>query len=238
MELSPLEIKSQKFSKKLKGYDVTEVENFLEFVSKDLEKLYGEFYNLKEELVKKNQEIKEYKEKDKLISEAILMVKSLGDEIKDTAKSEARSIINNAIAEAKKIINNSYTKYSEINMNINELLNKRMLLIDSIKGLLSTHIHIIEQEESKKIGISLLPKDKMTINSLADALKNIDYENNPEKIKESHEDIANREQSEPNHEQAEKLQPDPDGPATGSSPQSPSPIELEKLLGDVNKFNF
>ena len=82
MELSPIEIRSQKFSKKIKGYDVTEVENFLEIIAKDLEKLYGEYYGLKEELVKKNQEIADYKEKDKSISEAILMVQSVSNDIK------------------------------------------------------------------------------------------------------------------------------------------------------------
>ncbi|MHB1601303.1 MAG: DivIVA domain-containing protein, partial [bacterium] len=103
MELSPLEIRSQKFSKKIKGYDVSEVDNFLEIVSKDMEKLYGEYYGLKEELVKKNQEIADYKEKDKSISEAILMVQSVSNDIKKAAVMEAEAIKRGAVAEAENI---------------------------------------------------------------------------------------------------------------------------------------
>ena len=171
MELSPLEIKSQKFSRKLKGYDTTEVDNFLELIAKDLEKLYGEFYNLKEEIVKKNQEIKEFKEKDKMISDAVLMVRSIGDEIKIAAKSEAESIKNNAIMEAKRITDEAYAKYSEIYLSANELLNKRVLILNSMKNLLSTNIDLVNVEESKKLELSLSVKDKKIVDNLADALK-------------------------------------------------------------------
>ncbi len=158
MELSPLEIRSQKFSKKIKGYDVTEVENFLDIVSKDLEKLYGEYYNLKEELVKKNQEIADYKEKDRSISEAILMVQSVSGDIKKAAISEAESIKNNALIDAKKIIGGANAKYIEIVNNINDLLNKRLIIISSIKNLLSTNINLIEQEARRKVEISFIPE--------------------------------------------------------------------------------
>ncbi len=171
MELSPLEIKSQKFSRRLKGYDTTEVDNFLELIAKDLEKLYGEFYNLKEEIVKKNQEIKEFKEKDKMISDAVLMVRSIGDEIKTAAKSEAESIKNNAIMEAKRITDEAYAKYSEIYLSANELLNKRVLILNSMKNLLSTNIDLVNVEESKKLELSLSVKDKKIVDNLADALK-------------------------------------------------------------------
>jgi cell division initiation protein len=179
MELSPLEIKSQKFSRRLKGYDTTEVDNFLELIAKDLEKLYGEFYNLKEEIVKKNQEIKEFKEKDKMISDAVLMVRSIGDEIKTAAKSEAESIKNNAIMEAKRITDEAYAKYSEIYLSANELLNKRVLILNSMKNLLSTNIDLVNVEESKKLELSLSVKDKKIVDNLADALKT---DNNRSKI--------------------------------------------------------
>lgn len=185
MELSPLEIKSQKFSRRLKGYDTTEVDNFLELIAKDLEKLYGEFYNLKEEIVKKNQEIKEFKEKDKMISDAVLMVRSIGDEIKIAAKSEAESIKNNALMEAKRITDEAYAKYSEIYLSANELLNKRVLILNSMKNLLSTNIDLVNVEESKKLELSLSVKDKKIVDNLADALKT---DKNRSKIPDDKED--------------------------------------------------
>ncbi|MHB1665614.1 MAG: DivIVA domain-containing protein [bacterium] len=283
MELSPLEIKSQKFPRKLKGYDVTEVDNFLELIAKDLEKLYGEFYNLKEEIVKKNQEIKEFKEKDKMISDAVLMVRSIGDEIKIAARSEAESIKNNAIMEAKRITDEAYVKYSEIYLSANELLNKRVLILNSMKNLLSTNIDLVNLEESKKLELSLSAKDKRIIDNLADALKtektykkesnsddkNSDYnKTNGQKDINDKDNIDNKvlykNNSDAQNNQAEKIDSklsqeehalkdreenkkiedyynDKDNNNISDSEKKPygkDDEELEKLLGDVNKFTF
>ena len=164
MELSPIEIRSQKFSKKIKGYDVTEVENFLEIVAKDLEKLYGEYYGLKEELVKKNQEIADYKEKDKSISEAILMVQSVSNDIKKAAIMEAESIKNRAVSESENIIKDANKKYAEIAKNIEELLNKRIIIVNSLKNLLHTNIDIVNRESEKNLEISL-PEEPIKIDA-------------------------------------------------------------------------
>lgn len=288
MELSPLEIKSQKFPRKLKGYDVTEVDNFLELIAKDLEKLYGEFYNLKEDIVKKNQEIKEFKEKDKMISDAVLMVRSIGDEIKIAARSEAESIKNNAIMEAKRIIDEAYAKYSEIYLSANELLNKRVLILNSMKNLLSTNIDLVNLEESKKLELSLSAKDKNIIDNLADALKtdkanknkstgnnekNSDYNktNDQKNINDNDENNADNDDkvlyknnsaapnnqtekidsnlsqeehtaiNEEEHKKIEDYYNDKDKNDISGSEKGPygkDDEELEKLLGDVNKFTF
>ncbi len=154
MELSPLEVKSQKFSRKIKGYDVSEVDNFLGLVSKDLEKLYGEYYGLKEELVKKNQEIVDYKEKDKSISEAILMVQSVSNDIKKAAIAEAEAIKKTAVSEAQNIIGEANKRYLDISRAIDDLLNKRIVIINSIKSLLSANMDIINRESDKNLEAS------------------------------------------------------------------------------------
>ncbi|RZD16783.1 MAG: DivIVA domain-containing protein [Candidatus Acididesulfobacter guangdongensis] len=291
MELSPLEIKSQKFSRRLKGYDTTEVDNFLELIAKDLEKLYGEFYNLKEEIVKKNQEIKEFKEKDKMISDAVLMVRSIGDEIKTAAKSEAESIKNNAIMEAKRITDEAYAKYSEIYLSANELLNKRVLILNSMKNLLSTNIDLVNVEESKKLELSLSVKDKKIVDNLADALKtdknrskiNDDKENEngasshtsytetkekaqennkinnnlptsdnmqdrnenitEKKIEDGHNTNDAAEVHIPRTESDKALKNEADSSNKSQADNNSDGVdidseELEKLLGDVNKFTF
>ncbi len=232
MELSPLEIKSQKFSKRLKGYDIIEVEDFLELISKDLEKLYGDFYNLKEELVKKNQEIKEYKEKDKTIREAIIMVQSMGDDIRGAAKKEAEVIRNNAIVEAKKIVDDAYKKYSEIYANVNDLLNKRLLIIHSIKSLLTTNIDLIIQEESKKIELFAPAEDKKFVESIADVLKKTGIEEiGTEKAGKIEE--KNGEKEPPVDKEKEK-----ETAAKSNNKDKDKKDYFDNLLGDVNKFYF
>lgn len=236
MELSPLEIRSQKFSKKIKGYDVTEVENFLDIVSKDLEKLYGEYYNLKEELVKKNQEITDYKEKDKSISEAILMVQSVSSDIKKTAISEAENIKKAALIEAEKIVGGANAKYIEIVNNINELLNKRLIIINSIKNLLSTNINLIEQEARRKVEISFIPEQVKFEN-----VNNNDDDNGGNNLKKSTESQSavhyENEQihENPMKENNELFESNNDLPQKNNKTKE---TDLDELLRGVNKFSL
>ncbi|MHB8231831.1 MAG: DivIVA domain-containing protein [bacterium] len=225
MELSPLEIRSQKFSRKIKGYDVTEVDNFLEIVSKDLEKLYGEYYSLKEELVKKNQEITDYKEKDKSISEAILMVQSVSNDIKKTAIAEAEAIKKAAVSEAENIIRDANKKYLEIANNIDNLLNKRIIIINSIKNLLSTNIDLINREADKNMEVSF-PSEHIKI----------DISGNVSGIETGTAD--NWEGSAVNTGQTNKSEQDLKNPDTTKQDNNPAEKDLAELLGDINKFTL
>ncbi len=237
MELSPIEIRSQKFSKKIKGYDVTEVENFLEIVAKDLEKLYGEYYGLKEELVKKNQEIADYKEKDKSISEAILMVQSVSNDIKKAAIMEAESIKNRAISESENIIKDANKKYAEIAKNIEELLNKRIIIVNSLKNLLQTNIDIVNREYEKNLEISL-PEEPIKIDASSyikgSAELKDDSSVNTAEVKKTGEnyDLADFlknsgiEKKDVEEKKEESLKTE-----TGEK-------SMEEMLGDINKFSF
>ena len=237
MELSPIEIRSQKFSKKIKGYDVTEVENFLEIIAKDLEKLYGEYYGLKEELVKKNQEIADYKEKDKSISEAILMVQSVSNDIKKAAIMEAESIKNRAVSESENIIKDANKKYAEIAKNIEELLNKRIIIVNSLKNLLQTNIDIVNRESEKKLEISL-PEEPIKIDASSyikgSAELKEDSSGNTAEVKKTGEnyDLADFLKN-GGIEKKDCEEKKEESPKTETGEKS-----MEEMLGDINKFSF
>ena len=239
MELSPIEIRSQKFSKKIKGYDVTEVENFLEIVAKDLEKLYGEYYGLKEELVKKNQEIADYKEKDKSISEAILMVQSVSNDIKKAAIMEAESIKNRAISESENIIKDANKKYAEIAKNIEELLNKRIIIVNSLKNLLQTNIDIVNRESEKNLEISL-PEEPIKIDASSYIKGSAEL-----KLKEdSSVNAAETKKTDENYDLADFLKnsviekKDGEEDKEETSKTKDGEKSMEEMLGDINKFSF
>jgi cell division initiation protein len=234
MELSPIEIRSQKFSKKIKGYDVTEVDNFLEIVSKDMEKLYGEYYGLKEELVKKNQEIADYKEKDKSISEAILMVQSVSNDIKKAAIMEAEAIKKGAVAEAENIIRDANKKYLEITKDIGDLLNKRIVMINSIKNLLQTNTDLINREADKNMEVSF-PSERVKIDISGASKgetetvvpKNSEEKSSPESGYDLADFLKNGEQA---------YESDKENVVEKS--KAPEEKGLEELLGDINKFTL
>ena len=240
MELSPLEIRSQKFSKKIKGYDVSEVDNFLEIITKDLEKLYGEYYGLKEELVKKNQEITDYKEKDKSISEAILMVQSVSNDIKKAAIMEAEAIKRGAVVEAENIIKDANKKYLKITKDIDGLLNKRIVMINSIKNLLQTNTDLINREADKNMEISF-PSERVKI----DISNGTDNKTEPPVSKSAEEESASG-ASGGAYDLADFLKNDTaakgdkkeNSGEKDEAPEKKDMKDMDELLGDINKFTL
>ena len=61
MKISPIEIRQQEFSKKMRGYDPDEVQNFLESLAEELDKLNTENESLKSEAESLTEQINEYK---------------------------------------------------------------------------------------------------------------------------------------------------------------------------------
>ncbi len=66
MKISPIEIRQQEFTKKMRGYDPDEVQNFLESLAEELDKLNTENESLKSEVESLTEQINEYKKIEKI----------------------------------------------------------------------------------------------------------------------------------------------------------------------------
>jgi len=65
MKISPIEIRQQEFTKKMRGYDPDEVQNFLESLAEELEKFIVENESLKSEIDSLTEQNNEYKKIEK-----------------------------------------------------------------------------------------------------------------------------------------------------------------------------
>ena len=61
MKISPIEIRQQEFTKKMRGYDPDEVQNFLESLAEELDKLNTENESLKSEVESLTEQVNEFK---------------------------------------------------------------------------------------------------------------------------------------------------------------------------------
>ncbi|HEX9252217.1 MAG TPA: DivIVA domain-containing protein, partial [Ignavibacteriaceae bacterium] len=72
MKISPIEIRQQEFTKKMRGYDPDEVQNFLESLAEELDKLNNENESLKIEFESLTEQINEYKKIEKNLQDTLL----------------------------------------------------------------------------------------------------------------------------------------------------------------------
>lgn len=103
--LTPLDIENKKFSKQMmNGYSVEEVDDFLDELTEDYEKLYKEVADSKNKLEDLQENVGKYKNIENTLQSTLVMAQSAADDMKNAAKKEAEQIINEAQVEAKNAV--------------------------------------------------------------------------------------------------------------------------------------
>ncbi len=100
--LTPLEIENKKFSKQMvNGYSVDEVDEFLDLLTADYEKMYKENTESRDRIEQLNEDLAHYRTIESTLQSTLLMAQSTAEEVKNVARQQAEQIINDAQMNAK-----------------------------------------------------------------------------------------------------------------------------------------
>ena len=101
--ITPLDIENKKFGKQMvNGYNVDEVDDFLDDLTVEYEKMFKENSECKAKLDKLEEEMTHYKTIEATLQSTLLMAQSTAEEVKEAAKKQAEQIINEAKVNAEK----------------------------------------------------------------------------------------------------------------------------------------
>ena len=99
---TPLDIENKKFAKQMmNGYSVEEVDNFLDELTLDYEKLYKESNENKGKMAELEASLVKYKNLESTLQNTLVMAQSTADEIKKVAQQQADQIIRDAQGSAR-----------------------------------------------------------------------------------------------------------------------------------------
>ena len=103
--LTPLDIENKKFSKQMvNGYNVEEVDDFLDEVTDDYEKLYKENAEIRERLNDSENSMGKYRNIETTLQSTLLMAQTTAEEVKAVAQKEAEQILKDAHINSKSAI--------------------------------------------------------------------------------------------------------------------------------------
>ncbi|OPY57205.1 MAG: Septum site-determining protein DivIVA [Pelotomaculum sp. PtaU1.Bin035] len=101
--LTPLDIQKKEFRHTFRGYNVYDVDSFLDRVIQDYEKLYKENLDLTEKLAQANQNMTSYREIEEVLKNTMVMAQKNADELKRNTEKETALILDRARVEADQI---------------------------------------------------------------------------------------------------------------------------------------
>ena len=103
--LTPLDIENKKFSKQMmNGYSVNEVDEFLDELTADYEKLYKETTDSKNKIADMQEEMAKYKNIESTLNNTLIMAQTAAEDVKNLAKQQADNILSEAQANAKQAV--------------------------------------------------------------------------------------------------------------------------------------
>lgn len=151
MGITPLVVKQKEFTTRFRGFDVQEVDYFLEEVAKELEKLNHTIQSVHEENHRLDLENKGYRKRENSMKNAMIQSQKVLDQMKENAKKSSQLIIANAEVEAEKILNRAHKRLSQLHSDIIELKRQRIQLEMQISAVLESHSKLLEmtKEENK-----------------------------------------------------------------------------------------
>jgi len=103
--ITPLDIENKRFAKQMvNGYNVNEVDDFLDEVTASYEKLYKENAELKANAEELHNDVGQYKNIETTLQSTLVMAQKTADEIQLVAKQQAEQIIKEAETKAKQSV--------------------------------------------------------------------------------------------------------------------------------------
>jgi len=101
--ITPLDIENKKFAKQMmNGYSVDEVDDFLDDLTVEYEKLFKENAEYKNEIVRLKEDMEHYKAIESTLQSTLVMAQTTAEEVKNVARQQADQIINEAKINAEK----------------------------------------------------------------------------------------------------------------------------------------
>lgn len=142
--LTPLDIHNKEFKKCLRGYDMDDVDSFLDQVIKDFENLYKENLELKEQLEKQKDTVSQYKDMETTLQNTMVLAQKMADEAKHNANKESELIILEAKKKADQIEENAHKEVLEVTKKIENLYTFEKQLTLRLSNYLKTQLDFID----------------------------------------------------------------------------------------------
>lgn len=154
--ITPVDLENKEFKKSFRGYDMDEVETFLEELVKDYSRIYRENASMKDKNAILNDAVENYKGMEETMRSAIISAQRTSEEIIKNAHEQADNIINEAKVRAQKILNDADGQVQEMKRECEGIEAQSSLLRAKLRTVLNTYLGMLDElpepkEETKRI---------------------------------------------------------------------------------------
>ncbi len=141
--MTPLDIHNKEFNKGFRGYDVDEVNEFLEQIIKDYEAVLRENKYQEEKMAELQERMTYFTNIEETLNKSILIAQETAEEVRRNAQQEAKLIVKEAEKNADRIINESLAKSGRMAAEVEDLKQQSKVFRTRFKMLMEAQLEMI-----------------------------------------------------------------------------------------------
>jgi cell division initiation protein len=153
MQLKPVEIQERQFKVKFRGFDVREVDEFLEQIANVYERVLNDNTKLESKIAEINQRLEEHRHREKTFQRTLKNSHQVLEQLKKNARKSAELIISDAEGKAERILSRAYNRLSQLHEDIAQLKRQRMQIQQQIRTIVETHSKMLEMSEQEMVAM-------------------------------------------------------------------------------------
>ena len=150
MRVTPMDIRQQQFTIKMfRGFDVQEVDTFLEDLAGDFEALLKENALLKEQLQVLEDRTKGLEDRERVLQETLVTTHKVVEEMKEGARKEAALVVREAELHAEKNLEAARAQVATVQAEVAALKRTRQQLTESLRSTVEMYGRLLNQEDAR-----------------------------------------------------------------------------------------
>lgn len=147
MAFTPSEIKNKSFTRIKNGFEPIEVEQYLEQLSTEIERLKEDKKQLEKVLEERDAHIQSFKDVEKSVGEAIVSAQRAADETKAAAQKEHDAIVQKAHAEANRIVNDGIEKARRLSFQTEDMKRQSKIFRSRFRMLVEAQLDLLKSDD-------------------------------------------------------------------------------------------
>jgi cell division initiation protein len=170
MAIRPIDIRRKEFKSGLRGYDANQVDDFLDEVADEFERIFAENQRMLEEITSLRERLQQFEELEASIQEALVQAQQVAQDLRRNAGKEAELIVREAKEQSHRILADSSGRVERVQESYEVLRKAKQDFANDFRHLLKSYLTVMDNADvasAKEIEASL--RERLDLESVATA---------------------------------------------------------------------
>ena len=153
MKITPMDIQQQQFRTAFRGFDIQEVDAFLDLVRQEFETLIARKHDLEELVRQRDGELTAFREREQTLKETLVTAQRMTEEIVSGARKEAEIITAQAELGGEKLLMAAQGRLRQLLEEIADLKRMKATFAAEVRAQIESHLRLLElqvEEEQRE----------------------------------------------------------------------------------------